>query len=235
MKIWSVVLLSIVGAFTSGCMTHTPRVLPSDHSLTPESALANVASSLGGSSSSGIRPNATLTHFQYWDWESKQMVGSYGNTTTYAVPLRSAKYTDITNVVVETFIWISPGSPFLASDVLISLADGTEWKAQRQPDMRDVCMMLPPFWFFDPKWSVHRANTLADSFLLLRELQLNDTNRVDRGGGRAAFEDAIKKSMSTGGLSSDAITLTYPDGSKETITKPDTPDEQPEANPSPSE
>lgn len=221
MKIWSVVLLCAVGAFTSGCMTHTPRVLPADHGLTAESALANVESSLGGRSSTGVEPHATPTQFQYWDWESKQTLGTYGNMTTYAVPLKSARYTDITNVVVETFIWISPGSPFLMSAVWISLANGTEWKAQVQPDMRDVCMMLPPFWFFDPKWSVHRANTLADSFLLLRSLQTKNTNDVETPGGREAFEDAIQKSMSTGGLSSDEITLTYPDGTKKTISTPE--------------
>lgn len=237
MKIWSVVLLSIVGAFTSGCMTHTPRVLPSDHGLTSESALTNVQAVVGIRPSNGIRPQATHTHFQYWDWQSSELVSSFGNYRTYRVPLKSVPYTDITNITVDNFIWICPliSNPYLDTSVSVALADGNGLTFKPPPNGGDVLNMLPPFWFFDPKRRIRKANTLADSFLLLRSLQPNTTNAPEILGGRAAFEDAIKKSMSTGGLSLDEITLTYPDGSGKTITKPDTPDEQPEANPSPSE
>lgn len=222
MKIRIMVLLGAVGAFTSGCMTHTPRVLPADHGLTAESALATIRPLVGSQkSSTGSTPKTTADYFQYWDWDSSRVVSSHGNMTTYAVPLKTVQYREITNVTVETFIWISPGSPFLVSSVILSLADGHSRKLGVQNELRDACMMLPPFWFFSPKWSVHKANKVADSFLLLRELQLTDTNRAHKIGDRSAFEDALQKSMSTGGLSSDKITLTYPDGTKKTISKPE--------------
>jgi len=169
-------LLGVVG-LASGCLTHTQRVLPKDHGLTVQSALDELQPVVGNRADNGIMPEATQTHFQYWDWEFKQVVDSWGNTTTYQVPLSSVRYTDITNIVIETFIWISPGSPFLTSEVLVNLTDGRTWRVKPQPKIMDACMMLPPFWFFDPKWSVHRANKLADSFLFLRDLQQNPANR----------------------------------------------------------
>lgn len=223
MKIWSAVLLCAVGAFTSGCMTRTPRVLPADHGLTTESALTNVQSVVDRRASNGITPQATRTQFQYWDWKSSELVSSYGNYQTYRVPLKSVPYTDITNITVDNFIWICPliSNPYLDTSVSLLMADGNSLTVKPPPNGGDVLNMLPPFWFFDPKRRVRKANALADSFLLLRSLQTKNTNEVETPGGRAAFEDAIRKSVSTGGLSSDEITLTYPDGSKKTISTPE--------------
>jgi hypothetical protein len=222
MKVQCLAGMMAVVALSSGCMTHTPRVLPPDHGLTAQSALALVQPAMERAASNGIKPKATLSTFQYWDWNSKMLMGSYGNRTTYLVPLRTARYTDITNVVVNNFIWISPGNPYLMSNVTLSLANGNRLDQMQQETFGDVLNMLPPFWFFDPKRRVRKANALADAFLLLRDVQqkagTNSVVRTGASGGRDAFESALQKAVSSGKISSDQITITYPDGSQKTIS-----------------
>lgn len=177
MKIPYTVVLLVWVALASGCMSRTPRLLPSDHGLTVQTALSAITP---------IMPDATETQFRYRDWNAVKVVNYEGASRRYPAPLKSARYADITNVVVETLIFLSPGNPFLDTSVLVELTNGCRQTLKTIPDGGDVLNILPPFWLFDPQRRIRKANRLADSFLFLRDLQ----QRPDNGGRGAAANPA---------------------------------------------
>ena len=65
-----------------------------------------------------------------------------------------------------------------------------------------------------------KTSTKNDPFLYIEDATSGKIMPILGSKGRKGFENAVEDSMASGELSSDEISVTYPDGSRKTIKKP---------------